>query len=94
MEWLYVLLSQLSSPHLKVISLQWAREVDVDAADWGRIERILTGPHWANLEKFKIILLYDGLRQLRTRLIKRRLPLLADRIVVQFPGQNPNHRTG
>ena len=58
MNWLHTLLSQLSSPHLEMVS--WTVGFTVvavlDVIDWARIEHILTRPSSANLEQFRILL--------------------------------------
>ena len=85
MNWFYTLLSQLSSPHLEMVS--WTVYSPVvavlDVIDWARIEHILTTLPSASPVQFRIILNGpDEVVQEATQLINGRLPLLMARGVV------------
>jgi hypothetical protein len=83
MECVFTLLSQIISPQMDRVSLEFSFD-SLDGVDWARMERILTEQRWANLQKL-LLFRRPRMRTEDVQLIRSRLPVLESRGVVHFP---------
>jgi hypothetical protein len=82
-EWVFTLLSQITSPPVEHVSLVIFEPTlsNLGAVDWARVDHLLTQQRWANLQRLSVRSICD-MPLVAIESIRSRLPILESRGVV------------
>jgi hypothetical protein len=86
--WLFTIFSQLISPNLEHIRLQFGPRISstgLDGIDWARMERVFTQPLFSNLKTLKLYVWAEPqVRSVAVELIRAQMPILEGRGILEL----------